>query len=80
MSDKKICGIRVCDCDHRFKPEIAQTRSENPFYYYVRCRNCGATGAPVIHNSGDSHIRAKQAAIFLWNDRNTLVIEKGEAA
>ena len=69
MGVKKIGGIRVCDCDHRFKPVICRTRLENPFYYYVQCGNCGKRGAPALHKSWDSHILGQREAISLWNDR-----------
>lgn len=75
MDSKKIGGIRVCDCDARFKPMILRTRSENPFYYYVQCGNCGKRGAPVLHQSGDSHISGQRGAVQLWNDRNMMEVE-----
>ena len=74
MNSKKIGGIRVCDCDRRFKPVMCRTQLDNPFYYYVQCVNCGARGANVLHRSGESHSKAQQAAALLWNDRNMVVV------
>ena len=76
MKDKKIGGIRVCDCDRRFKPEIRRSRLENPFNYYVQCVNCGARSVDVLHRSGESHGAGQRAAVLMWNDRNLLVVDK----
>ncbi len=66
--NKKIDGITVCDCDHRYKPVIMRSAEKSPSTYYVKCRNCGKVGQGAPHNPYDSHIAAQLKAVELWNE------------
>jgi hypothetical protein len=61
--EKFVSGIRVCDCDRRYKPQFRQTVDGQ---YSVCCPNCGTKGASVPYTKP---AETRQKAVDLWNSR-----------